>query len=426
MGITLSPAGVAITPRADFRLPFQEQNEFFGQKLDLPTDHWDDIKSAAHDRAFIVAGAAKADLLTDLRAAVNQAILAGDGLDKFRSRFDDIVEKHGWSYKGGRDWRTKIIYETNIRASYAAGRYAQLTDPALLKKRPYWKYIHNDSVQTPRLLHLAWGQKPVVLRYDDPWWKTHFPPNGFGCCCRVTAVRADQYQGESAPDNGTYEHIDRNGEVHTLPNGIDYSWDYAPGKSHINQLLQFQTQKLENIPYQLAKANTQTLMRNQIFKIWHNKIVGAALTLKDQYPDLSTTALIAKVREIVPEGAHFPVAVLSQEAKTWLDSKTQLVHLSDDDLAKQAIARYGQDFTAASYYQVQQVLDQAQRVLSDAKDIYTLFIHRGAEIFVAVLQRTKSGKAVFLKSFRRSNQQDADRSLRKTQQEGGKVLKDEL
>lgn len=132
MGITLSPAGVAISPRADFRLPFQEQNNFFEQKLNLPTDHWDNIKSAAHDRAFILAGAAKADLITDLRSAVNQAILEDDGLDRFRARFDEIVNKHGWSYKGGRDWRTKIIYETNLRASYAAGRYVQLTDPALL------------------------------------------------------------------------------------------------------------------------------------------------------------------------------------------------------------------------------------------------------------------------------------------------------
>lgn len=137
----------------------------------------------------------------------------------------------------------------------------------------------------------------MVLRYDDPWWQTHFPPNGFGCRCRVTAVRADQYKGEPAPDNGTYEHIDRNGEMHTLANGVDYSWDYAPGKCHVDQLLQFQTQKLENIPYQLAKANTQALMRNQIFKIWHNKIAGAALTMKDQHPELSATALIAKVRE---------------------------------------------------------------------------------------------------------------------------------
>jgi hypothetical protein len=62
----------------------------------------------------------------------------------------------------------------------------------------------------------------------------------------------------------------------------------------------------------------------------------------------------------------------------------------------------------------------------EAEGGYTLFIHSGTEVFVAVLQPTKSGQAVFLKSFRRSNQQDADRSLKKTQREGGSVVKDEF
>ena len=53
-----------------FGLPFQEQIDFFRAKLNLPTDRWDDIWKAAHDRAFVVAGAAKADLLNDLRQAL--------------------------------------------------------------------------------------------------------------------------------------------------------------------------------------------------------------------------------------------------------------------------------------------------------------------------------------------------------------------
>ena len=70
-------------------------------------------------------------------------------------------------------------------------------------------------------------------------------------------------------------------------------------------------------------------------------------------------------------------------------------------------------------------IEQAQRILRDG-DAYTLFIHRGTAIYVAVLQRTQSGKAVFLKSFRRGNERDAETQLRKAQRSAtGQVLKDE-
>ena len=49
------------------RQQFQEQIDFLRRKLNLPSESWRDIQSAAHDRAFVVAGATKADLLHDLR-----------------------------------------------------------------------------------------------------------------------------------------------------------------------------------------------------------------------------------------------------------------------------------------------------------------------------------------------------------------------
>ncbi|CAE6502779.1 Phage head morphogenesis protein, SPP1 gp7 (fragment) [Nitrosomonas nitrosa] len=190
--------------RGVFRQPFKEQVDFFRKKLNLPTERYDDIRKSAHDRAFIVAGAAKADLLNDLRDAVDKAIRDGESIGKFRDRFRGIVNKHGWhgwigeGSKKGEAWRTRVIYQTNLTQSYNAGRYQQLNDPDLVKRRPYWKYIHNDTVSHPRPLHVSWSG--LVLHKDDPWWQAHFPPNGWGCRCRVTAVRPSEYKGDKAPD----------------------------------------------------------------------------------------------------------------------------------------------------------------------------------------------------------------------------------
>jgi uncharacterized protein with gpF-like domain len=215
--------------------PFAEQVEFFRRKLNLPTEHWDDILMAAHDRAFIVAGAAKADLLADLRTAVDAAIAEGKSIGWFRKEFDGIVGRHGWQYRGERDWRTRVIYTTNMASSYAAGRWRQLNDPDLKKVRPYWQYVHNDSVLHPRPLHLSWNG--LTLPADDAFWRSHYPPNGWGCRCRVVAVRGPVPGNKTeAPDDGTWTKLDRWGNRHEIPKGIDYGWDYAPGRSTANEL----------------------------------------------------------------------------------------------------------------------------------------------------------------------------------------------
>ena len=108
---------------AHTQLPFAEQINYFRRKLDLPTESYADIYGAEHDHAFVVAGANRLDMVADFRKAVDKAIADGTTLEEFRRDFDDIVAKYGWQYHGGRDWRSKIIYDTNLHASYQAGRY---------------------------------------------------------------------------------------------------------------------------------------------------------------------------------------------------------------------------------------------------------------------------------------------------------------
>jgi hypothetical protein len=260
MPLKLSPTQLAFNARGDgkFSLPFQEQIDFFRQKINLPTEHYDDILAAAHNRAFVVAGALKADLLNDLRGAVDKAIADGKTIQWFRKEFAGIIRAHGWEgwtgsdTQAGRDWRTRVIYSTNIQASYNAGRYAQLTHPDLLKYYPNWKYIHNDTVAHPRPLHKSWSG--TVLPHDDPWWDTHFTPNGYGCRCRITSANPGEYKGQPAPNDGTYEKIDRNGVVHTLPKGVDYGFDYKPGAPVSDQMKSFIGNKAASLPEELGKA----------------------------------------------------------------------------------------------------------------------------------------------------------------------------
>ncbi|MBW7901253.1 MAG: hypothetical protein H3C26_07240 [Rhodocyclaceae bacterium] len=246
--------------QSDFERPYAEQQQFFRDKVNLPTERWDDIWQAAHDRGFVVAGATKAELLDDLRQAADKAIDSGTTLDTFRKDFRDLVARHGWTgwtgegTPGGEAWRTRVIYETNLRTSHAAGRWRQLTDPALLKTRPWWRYVHNDSVLSPRPHHKRWGDLRLTLPHDHPFWRTHFPPNGWGCRCRVTAVRAPRPGDRTAPPEGW----DARGDDGLLP-GIDKGWAYAPGAEAATPLREIVERKLVNLDGRIGALMMQSL-----------------------------------------------------------------------------------------------------------------------------------------------------------------------
>lgn len=251
---TTATTTAAVQLGAPSTLDFQFDEQLRALRLRLenlvPTEHWTDLQKNAHDRAFTVAGAMKADLLADLAAAVDRALVQHGGIDKFRKEFDQIVAKHGWDYKGERNWRTRTIYKTNLLTSYASGRLAQLKNPDLLKVAPFWRYVHNDSVASPRLHHKRWGDSKLTLRHDDPFWSTHYPPNGWGCHCRVTAVARPAAGASTEPPAGWDQQDVQTGE----PPGIDKGWGYQPGATVLEELQGFVNKKAEGLPPGLAQA----------------------------------------------------------------------------------------------------------------------------------------------------------------------------
>lgn len=223
-----------------FRRPFAEQVAYFRRKLDnlVPTKRWDDIEGEAHDTAFMVAGAQKADLLADLAAAVDRAITQGTSLEAFRRDFNAAVERndwHGWTgedTQGGRAWRTRTIYRTNTSVSYAAGRRAQL-EAGNFK---FWVYRHGGSVE-PRPEHLSWDG--VALDPDHEFWLMHYPPSDWGCSCYVVGARtaAGVRRLGGDPDKklpSNWRDIDPKTGA---PVGIGKGWDYGPGASVVQSIL---------------------------------------------------------------------------------------------------------------------------------------------------------------------------------------------
>lgn len=214
-------------------LPFEEAVDFFRRKVPVHTQHWTDVWRTAHSRGFMVAGAASDALLGDFKAAIDKALSQGTTLAEFRADFDSIVSRHGWVHNGSAAWRSRVIYETNLSTAFSAGQYAQMTEPATLEAFPFWQYVHSGSAH-PRLQHLAWNG--LTLRADDPFWTTHYPPNGWHCGCRARPVseRGLGRMGKRGPDQAPPLETrpwrnPKTGEVHQVPVGIDPGFDYNPG-----------------------------------------------------------------------------------------------------------------------------------------------------------------------------------------------------
>lgn len=255
---------------ADLKKPFAQQIAAFRLRMEnlVGTTAWDDLTRAQHDRAFMVAGAMKADLLADLAASVDRAVSEGGTLESFRKDFRGIVERHGWhGWTGeesarGQAWRTRVIYKTNMATSYAAGRLAQLREG----KFAFWVYRHGGSLE-PRLDHLSWNA--VALEPDHPFWATHYPPNGWGCSCYVVGARtaAGVRRLGGNPDKVLPEGWQAISPKTGAPVGIDKNWDYAPGASVAEDITALAAQKITRLPPELGAAFGRSL-KDPIEEAW--------------------------------------------------------------------------------------------------------------------------------------------------------------
>lgn len=263
--------------------------DFHRQKINLPTNKWSDLLHHAHDRAFVVAGAKCDALLADFHSAIEKSIdnmpfkgwtdKDGQYQKGFLDHFDEIVARHGWDYNGGRDWRARTIYETNLKSAYAAGRYKQMTDPAVKAAFPFWKYVHGLEriPANPREQHLHWDG--MVLRADDEWWLTYYPPNGWKCGCGVMPVSEFDLKamGKTRPDNSPKIRFEKQRDPATddwmdYPVGVDMGWAYAPGRTWADGIIPKElrvplkpsniTQHISQLPAPATAPSTARLLQS--------------------------------------------------------------------------------------------------------------------------------------------------------------------
>lgn len=212
------------------KLPPQQAIEYFKRKGYRITWDWKESLAEANAKAFTVAKATKMEVLRAIRDETDKAISEGIAFHTYKKELQPKLQKLGWWGKRvkeapdgtaelvqlGSVHRLKTIFRTNLNSAYAAGRYKQQAALATQRigARQYWQYLAVLDTRT-RPAHRRLHGK--VFRFDDPFWDTFYPPNGWNCRCRVRTLTERQLKSRELKVEKGKEHL----ETFTQEIGID-------------------------------------------------------------------------------------------------------------------------------------------------------------------------------------------------------------
>ncbi|CAM5764705.1 phage minor head protein [Bosea minatitlanensis] len=382
--------------------------EYFDRRPSRPSFRWDEVAPREHALAFTVARTAGFDVLDDIRTATRKAVVDRIPFAQFRDELVPLLKAKGWwgekrvidprtgettKVQVGSLRRLDLIYDANIRSAEAAGDWARIQ--RVKDALPWLEYLTSTS-ERKRPLHLSWVG--TTLPVDDPWWSTHYPPNGWRCKCRVRsrAVPREGAQLTRPPLNPRPWTNRTTGESRLVPAGIDPGWDNNPGRAREQMAGRRLVARLDRMGSEARREAVRHLRQDPVFSYVTENGAGF-----DYHRRLDPAQ----------QGAgrlRWPVAVLPDPLAARLGTTSRTVALSVADAAKIVVKHpeIGPDFWAV----LQAGLDQPEAVDGDEK--LRVLVRIGGKPFMVVLKRT-AAEEVLLNSAHRVEEWQADRLKRK-------------
>lgn len=386
------------------------------------------FKSSAAARATVIANLSNLEMTKDIYDSMIEAKAQGQPFGEWKKNLLGVFQKKGWvaGYdKGQGEWlladpktgeyfgtprRLELIFRTNMQAAYSAQRYQHLRDN--VDNRPYWQYSAvNDSRTRPS--HSA--MHGLVYRYDDPFWATFYPPNGFNCRCTVIALSSKDIERQalavSRGETRLVSDYPRDDQQKTTAfkaseNRMviaDKGFDYNIGRLTYRP-------NLDLYPEALAHQFAQREMSGGEFH-WGYQYLEQALTqLKAQQGQtgkLSTEAMLAFRHQL---SRHFKFAAgrLTEENQALLALNTATVWLSDDTLVKQMNSRLGQDFGLAEYALLPDLFFEPDTLWQEGKN-YSFVKNFKTKRLLGVLKYLANTNELFLVSVREIKQPELEK-----------------
>ncbi len=356
---------------------------------------WRDTSAGQHVGSFTVAKVAKLDILQDIRAAMDRVKAEGRTFDDFRNELEPILRRKGWWGRQrmvdpltgqtrivqlGSSRRLRIIFDTNLRMATAHGQWQRIE--RLAGVMPYLRYSAVQDART-RPEHLAWHG--TVLPWDHPFWRTHYPPNGWRCRCLVQQLGEDDLErfgldvSKNPParwDAARPWRDRRNGKIQQIPLGIDSGFAHNVGRINLDREASDQLiQRIDRAPGDLARAAIGRPWRMPTFR---RHLSGAF-------------------------DGDWPVAILDGPILEALGGRSPTVRLSGDTAAKQTV--HHTDLKPDDYGRVQHILDEGEVFQINERNVMG-FLEQDGQIWRAVVKRTGDGAETYLTTLHRAQPYD--------------------
>lgn len=307
---------------ASFNLPPGEAIAYFKAKGLRVTFDWREMIGAEHANAFTVAKMADLDLLADIQASLDDAIAQGLSYRSWADTITPLLQQRGWWGRKavtdpltgetvvaqlGSPSRLKTIFRTNVQGAYAAGQWQQIQDNADVAE-----YLMYDAVDDHRTRpeHAAWDG--TVLPVNHPWWKDHYPPNGWNCRCGVIQLSEEELEDlglapsrRAPPSTKRPWSNPRTGRTEQVPQGLDPGWDVNQGAERLKTLEALATQKIRALKPPAAHAAARG--------------VKAARRQANELAEKANLALAPKITQTPSKLARGAGAAAQRTAQTAID-----------------------------------------------------------------------------------------------------------
>ncbi|MCT8816492.1 minor capsid protein [Glaesserella parasuis] len=416
-------------PKASFLLGLEpkEAIEYLHQKKLLASKVFKkELYDSALARATTLSKLTDLDITRDIYGSMEKARREGKSFNEWKKTLVDDLERKGWVYghdkaisrgidgklladpKTGEHFgtprRLNTIYRTNMQQAYSAARYQRYMDN--VDNRPYWQYSAVGDNRT-RPAHQALNGK--IYRYDDPFWATFYPPNGFNCRCTVIALSERDLKRKGIEQVGSSEALlvkakrpkDKLGNQEEtigfkLPDGTvrvaDKGFDYNVGRLSYKPNLDLYPEKLA---HQFAKAE----MNGAEFKLSYEKLARKVSEIKGDKGKLTAEEMV-RMRDHLTQNFKFAAGRLNLETQKQIGSKVATVWLSDDTLIKQFNSREGQDFGLSDYANLPDVFNSPLKIELDEREGWRFYAELNGKRYFAVIKVLAQYNEIFVQSFR--------------------------
>ena len=339
---------------------------------------YDEIVHDAHKKAFTIAKMTNLDLLKDMQSSLTKAFKDGIGFNEWKNSVKPMLAKKGWLgsikvkdprtgeekeiYVGNRRLRT--IFNTNMRTAYAKARY----ESQMQSLGEYFRYtavLDSRTREAHRKLH---GK---TLPKTDKFWDTNYPPNGWGCRCKVQVLTEAECvaRGIVPLADGSF-----------LPQAAEKDFAYNPGKvDKTDKILKGKQDKvLDAVTSSLAKKNLKQTLENfeheRDIYVWQkslddmvNAVIGGKI-IKDK---IYQVAQVGELKQSIKK--NLKIIDVEPKASSIAVYQNTISHITRDSKPK------GKEPNIDEIKAVVGVFDEAKRVFYDKKDNVLLYFYNSLQ-----------------------------------------------